>query len=462
MLIAVLSALPTATAFANTGPSLPSGGAGTAKRFTLPPRRLVAPGGLLSASELQKLLSKLPLNDLSTAQLAKYLARLEGISVLVELKLGLLSHEQLGVAGLEESLRNAIEQLGPSAELGELAEVENFLPALETALEGKLGGLLSVLLGALGAETGLESALGSLSLEQLVGALLESTTPHEQLAGELSGLAGGLFGELSAEHKLEGLLGGSEPTGGFTPKSVEEVAEELKTTPMAVSEELGQTAAQLPASATMLIAPLKDGKLAGVAPAVKGLVTGVLGGLGDGPEGEEGAGKEGSGSGEGKGPGSGTGSGEGGNGSGSSEGKGGSGEGKGTGGSGGPGGSGSGGSSGPTTVVLTMPGASPSTGAPTAKRKLGAISILSHKIRGQVATIVLSVPAAGSAALAGRGVRTTSKQAARAERLTVRVTLSRAASASLRHHRRLAVKLRASFRPTSGSPSSATVTVVFG
>ena len=194
-----------------------------------------------------------------------------------------------------------------------------------------------MLLGALGAETELKSALGSLGLEQLVGTLLKSTTPHEQLAGELSGLAGGLFGELSAEHKLEGLLGGSELTGGFAAKTVKEVSEELNTTPKAVSEELGQTTAQLPESATMLTAPLTDGKLAGVAPAVKGLVTGVLGNLDEAAreEGEEGGGKEGSGEGgkgsgegSGKGSGEGTGSGEG-KGSGSGEGGKGSGEGKG-------------------------------------------------------------------------------------------------------------------------------------
>jgi hypothetical protein len=481
-LVVALAALPTASALASTGPSLPGGGAGRAKRPSLSVGQLVTPGELLSAGELQTLLSALPLDDLSAAQLAHYLAALEGVSVLAELKLGLLSHEELGVAGLEESLRKAIEQLGPSAKLGELAKVEDILPALKTALEGKLGGLLAALLGELGAETGLESALGSLSLEQLVGSLLKSTTPHEQLAGELSGLTGGLFGELGAEHKLEGLLGGSELTGGFAPKSVKEVAEQLNTTPLAISEELGQTAAQLPESATMLTAPLKDGKLAGVAPAVKGLVTGVLGDLAEAPEGEgeEGGGKEGGGkggSGEGTGPGgegsgkgsgegtgsgegkgSGSGGGEGGKGGGGSgEGKGGSGEGKG---SGGEGGTGSGGSSGSTTVLLTMPGTSPA--ATAAKQTAGKVSILSHRVRGHVATIVLRVPDAGTATLAGKGVRGASKQAARAERLKLRVSLSRATAASLHHHHRLAMRLNASFHPTSGPSSSATVTVVFG
>jgi uncharacterized membrane protein YgcG len=451
-LIVTLAALPTASTLASTGPSLPGGGAGRAKRPSLSMRQLVTPGALLSAGELQKLLSALPLGDLSTAQLAHYLATLEGVSVLAELKLGLLSHEELGVAGLEESLSKAIEQLGPSAKLGELADVEDLLPALETVLEGKLGGLLAVLLGALGAEAGLESALSSLSLEQLVGSLLKYTTPHEQLAGELSGLAGGLFEELSAEHKLEGLLDGSELTGGFAPKSVKEVAAQLNTTPVAVSEELGQTAAQLPESATMLTAPLKDGKLAGVAPAAKGLVTGLLSDLGEAPEGEEGGGKggpEGTGSHEGESKGNSPGAGE-------DKGSGGGG------GQGGPGGSGSGGSSGSTTVVLTVPGTPAGKGTGVAKPKVGKVSILSHRVRGHIATITLRVPSAGTATVAGKGVHGVSRQAARSERLTLQVSLSKATSASLRHHRRrLAVKLEVSFHPTAGSGSSATATVVF-
>jgi hypothetical protein len=207
-----------------------------------------------------------------------------------------------------------------------------------------------------------------------------------------------------------------------------------------------------------------------VAPAVKGLVTGVLSDLGETPEGEgeEGSGKgggegKGSGEGPGEGKGSGPGSGEGGKGSGSGEGKGGSGEGKGSGGSGGQGGAaGSGGSSGSTTVLLTTPGASSPTAATASKQKTGKVSILSHKVHGHVATLVLRVPSAGTVSLAGKGMRSASRQAARAERLTLHVSLSRVASASLRHHRRLAVRLKASFHPTSGSISSATVTVIFG
>jgi hypothetical protein len=465
-LIALLATMPTAAALASPGPS--GSGASIPRHSTPAVGALTAPGELLPAGELEKLLSNLPLDDLGIAQLAHQLAELEGVSVLAELKLGLLSHEELGTAGLEESLRKAIEQLGPGAKLGELANVKDLLPALEAALEGKLGGLLGVLLGALpGGGPELESALGSLNLEQLVGSLLSSAKPQEQLATELSNLAGGLLGELGTEGKLEGLLG-SEPTGGFTLKSVREVAEELKSTPEAVSGELGESTQQLPETATMLTAPLATGKLAGLAPAVKGLALGLLGGgspegAGKGSSGEgngnggsgEGKSSGGAGEGSGKGTGEGNGSGSGGGGGESS----GSGAG---GGQGGPGGTGSGGPAGTTTILLTLPGA-PSTQSAAARSELGKVAVLSHRVRGHLATIVLHVPAAGTVILAGRGLRTVRRQAAKAERLTLNASLAKAATASLRRgrHHRLPVKLEISFKSASGSSSSAAVTVIF-
>ncbi|MGH2852795.1 MAG: hypothetical protein ACRDLF_01190, partial [Solirubrobacteraceae bacterium] len=463
-LIASLAAMPTASALASAGQSgagsSDSAAAASAQgRSTASVLPRVAPGELLPAGELESLLSTLPLNDLSAAQLAHYLAGLEGVSVLADLEVGLLSGKQLGVAGLEESLRKAIEQLGPAAKLGELAQVKGLLPALETALEGKLGGLLSVLLGALpGGEAGLKGALGSLSLDQLAGSLLSSTKPAEPLATELSALAGGLFGELGTEGKLGGLLG-SELTGPFAPMSVQEVAEELQTTSKAVSEELGQTAAQLPATATMLTAPLTKGKLMGVAPALDGLALGLLGGGTSETPGEDEPGKK---SGEGGGKGSGEGKGGSGEGSGKGSGEGTGSGGSGAGGQGGPGGTGSGGSAGGVTVLLSLP-ASPTQGtAATAAHKAGKVTILSHRVRGGLATIVLRVPTAGRVSITGRGVRSAVRDAAKAERLTLRVSLSKAAASSLRHsHRRLPVKLKASFKPTAGTGSSATITVRF-
>jgi hypothetical protein len=468
VLIASLAAMPVASALASAGQpgSGSSGsvaGASAQRRSVAAVLPQVAPGELLPTGELESLLSTLPLKDLSTAQLAHYLAGLKGINALTNLEKGLLSGKLLGEAGLEESLRKAIEQLGSGAKLGELAQVKGLLPALETALEGKLGGLLSVLLGALpGGESGLKSALGSLSLQQLAGSLLSSAKPEEQLATELSTLAGGLFGELGTEGKLKGLLG-SELTGAFAPMSVQEVAEELKTTPAAVSEALGQTTAELPATATMLTAPVTKGKLMGVAPALKGLALGLLGG-GETPGEGEGGGKGKSGEGEGGGKSSGEGKGGSGEGSGKGSGEGTGSGGSGAGGQGGPGGVGSGGSTGEVTVLLSVPSASSTQGtaAAAAKHKPDKLTILSHRVKGGVATIVIRVPAAGKVAVTGRDVRSAVRHAAKVERLTLRVSLSSAAAAALRRgHHRLRVKLKASFEPTVGAGSSTTITVSF-
>jgi hypothetical protein len=465
-LIATLATMPAATAVAAAGP-----GGGSRPAAVRP---AATPGELLTSGELQKLLASLPLQDLSAAQLAQYLAGLEGVSKLAGLKAGLLG-EQLGAAGLEQGLSEAIEELkvsDPTATLGELAN-------LKSPLEGKLGGLLKTLGGLLlpAQQKALEEALGSLNLSslnlnELASTLLGSTHPGEPLAGELATLAGGLFGEVNAEGTLGTMLGGATLTGSFAPKSVQQVSEELKSTPEAVSGELGQTTAQLPATTTMLTAPLSSGQLAGVAPAAKGLITGVLGDLDKG--GGEGSGK-GSGGGEG-----GSGSGEGKGGSGSGEGKGGSGEGKGGSGGagegqGGSGGSSSGGQGGPggaagsTTVVVTLPGASAAQGAggataAKAAAKADRVRILSHRVRGGVATVVVQAPAAGRVTLAGWGVRPATGRATKAGKLTLRVRLSKTGTAAAHRARghRMAVRLEVSFKPTHGSSSAASTTVELG
>ncbi len=454
-LIAALAALPTATALASAGP-VGSGAGGSAQRLATAVRPATTPGELLSAGKLEELLARLPLSSLSATQLAHYLAGLEGVGTLAGLQ-GLLGHD-LGAAGVEGALAEAIAQLklgNPSATLGELANARDLLPALE----GHLAGLLKLLGSPLSAEqkAALEHALGSLNLDQLASSLLGSAQPSEQLAGELSTLAGGLFGELSSG-ELSSLLG-SSLTSGFAAKTEGAVAEELHTTPTAVSEALGQTAPPLPETTTMLTAPLTSGALVGVAPAVEGLAMGLLhdagageGGKGTG-EGEGGSGSGGDGKGSGEG---GSGTGQGGNGAGGGGSQGGSGEG---------GHGGQGGSTGGTTILVTLPSVPSSTQAAStvAKHTLGKVRVLSYRVRGHVATLVLQVPSAGRVLLAGVGVRSAGAHAAKAERLTLRVSLSKAVVASLRRNRRhrLAVKLTASFKPAAGSDSSATVTVTF-
>lgn len=454
-LIVSLATLPSATALATAGS--PSSAAGSRSGPTSAIKPSATPGELLPAGELQTLLASLPLTDLSAAQLAHYLAGLEGVSGLTGLE-GLLGGE-LGAAGLEQGLREAIEQLQLSntPTLGSLANVEEVLPALEGTLEGTLKKLLGSLLDE-SQQKALEGALETVNLDKLVSTLLGSTQSGEQLATELATLSGSLFGELGTEGKLNGLLG-STLAGAFTPKTVEEVAGELKMPPAAVSEELGQTATELPKTATMLTAPLTSGKLVAVAPKLGGLALGVLGDLeglgegtgeGEGKGGGEGKGKETEGTGKGTGEGTGKGTGEGGSNGGS---PGGSGGGQG----------GAGGSTGQTTILLSLPDTSSAQKASTSAKPSGRVAFLSHRVRGGVATITLWAPAAGRLTLAGRGVRAGYARAVKAQRIVLRVTLSKASIASLRRsrHHRVEVRLKATFKPASGSASSATMPITF-
>jgi hypothetical protein len=60
-------------------------------------------------------------------------------------------------------------------------------------------------------------------------------------------------------------------------------------------------------------------------------------------------------------------------------------------------------------------------------------------------------------------VRSLRAQVSKAERVTLRITLSKAGTASLRKHRHgLKLELNASFAPVSGASSSAATTVKVG
>ena len=228
---------------------------------------------------------------------------MHGIGALASLHVLLPLPSELGVAGLEQGLNEAIMQLAEAARLesreatlGELLNPGDLLPKLM----GKLNSQLALLGLALGEseEKSLTKALGSLDLDQLVGSLLSTTKEPAQLTG-LSNLAGGLFEEIGPG-SVKGLLG-STLGGKFQPTTVEAVAEELGSSSEAVSGELGETAAQLPAGATMLTAPLTKGGVMGIAPAAKGLALGLLRSVSSegtsGESGKEGAGGNGSGGG---------------------------------------------------------------------------------------------------------------------------------------------------------------------
>jgi hypothetical protein len=432
--IALLAAMPTASALASSGAS-----GGSDPSHTVPggaPRPQTAPGELLSPGQLQTLLATLPLSDLSTTQLAHYLAGLEDISVLASLQVGLPETEELGLAGLEEGLSHGIEQLGPGATIGELANTAVLLPDIEAKLDDLLTSLLGSALGS-SQQQDLSEALATLNLDQLVGALLASTKEPAQLSG-LADLTGKLFEELGPGG-LEGILGSSPLAGGFAPTTVENVAHELGTTPEALSGELGQNASQLPAATTMLTAPVTDGKLLAVAPAVKGLALGLLG-----------AGEEAAGAGSGAG-------------GGTSEGGGSGGSGKGA--SGAPGTSGSGGNAGNLTVVVNMPSAQAAVSTPASAAKSAKpskVKVLSWRTEGTRATITLLTPAAGRLTLGGHGVTSTTRTVAHATRVSLKVRLSKAGIASLHRRRgRLKIKLDAAFKTTAGARSAATATLSF-
>jgi hypothetical protein len=110
---------------------------------------------------------------------------------------------------------------------------------------------------------------------------------------------------------------------------------------------------------------------------------------------------------------------------------------------------------------LSAPGASGS--GSTAKGALTKLEILSRGVRGDAATLVLDVPAAGTLVLSGKGVRSVREQVDRAERVSVRAVLTKAGAALLRKRRhRLEVKLEVSFAPVSGTRSSTATAVAFG
>ena len=93
------------------------------------------------------------------------------------------------------------------------------------------------------------------------------------------------------------------------------------------------------------------------------------------------------------------------------------------------------------------------------------IVVLSHRVRGHKAILIVKVPAAGRVSAGGKGLAARHKRPGKSRDITIAVPLSRAGlSALARSHRhRLAVKVRLGFVPKAKkSPkSSASATVVF-
>jgi len=358
------------------------------------------------------------IGDLAGSLSPQQLAALQGI--FGEL-VGNLSGE--GLAGLQGTLAGLLGGLGTA----------KLTPVLQT-LEGALGGSqltqLQALLGSLG-------SLSAPELQAQLDELLSQLSPTQ-----LGTLLGELFGDLNPA-QLQGVLGELLGELGFTVGTAGEVAEGLGMSSEDLASQIGVEGKDLPSDTKALTAPLeKEGAVMGLMNDLDGLSLGVLG---------KGPGEPGSGSGAG-------------NGSGGSS----------SGGAGGNGGSPGGGSSNPLagagstvvnlgfapTTATAQPVAAKSTSAVKPKAK---VKILSHRVRGTVATLVVQVPAAGGLSVKGRDARSVSRQVSGSERVTLRVPLTHAAVTALhRGHRRMKAKLNVAFKAAAGgASSSASTTVTF-
>jgi hypothetical protein len=494
-LIALLAALPTAPAVAGAGtPSATSTEGGNS--INIPPAQLGSIASSLpvedlglTSSELERKLSALPgltgLGGIEKTLLHTLLSTLPPSTTLNSLLgsvLTLLKAEitpsQL-IDELESSAQSPTEvaqvlsdlagglnstQLGElQGVLGTLVEAlsSGQLSQLQSSLETLLGGLPSGELPPL--LTPLEGTLTGSGLTQLQALLknLGSLTPpqlqtqlQELVSGldpsQLATLLSGLFGSLSPS-QLQSPVGELLEGLSFTPTTAGQLAGSLETSLEELAPALGTTPQNLSAKLPALTAPLsKGGQLVSLVEGVGGLSLGVLGGSGAegpkspkvpvGPKGSEG-----------------------------SQGSGGSGGASGQDSDGGSGGSGGSDTAGTTMVLVSvLPAAAPTTGGSSAAarsttaKKLAKVKILSHKVNGRVATLVVQVPSAGRLTLSGAGARSVSQKVGKAGRVTIEVVLSKVGTASLRkHHNRLKVKFKAAFKPSSGAASTATATVSF-
>jgi hypothetical protein len=373
---ALLAALPTAAA------------SGAAPQVTVPP-----------TEQVEEVLGQTPLGSLPSGEVTEKLSELPSLG-------------GLEPATLEQALKEVIETLtGKGATLEELLSGEGAKQLQEKLTEalGPLAGKLEELLGG-NPLAKLEEALKGTPVSELISKLLSGS-------GEPKALIEQILSGINPE-ALQSLLGSLLSGAPVETSTVEQLANQLGTTPQALAEQVGKTAEELPGTTMALLAPLANGEKLGVIPNANGLTVGLIKSATEtvGSTGGNGA------------PGS----------------------------PGGPGGSGSPGSSTPSTPPA------PSAGA--ANAKAGKLKVLSHSFKGHRATIVVQVTAAGALTLSGKNLKTVHREAAKAERVTLHPVLTRAGASSLRRHgrrRSLKVPIKVSFKPVSGATSSATVPLVF-
>lgn len=385
-----------------------------AQAATTPPEIVPVPPAATS-----EVLEAIPLEDLNASELAKVIGSRPGLEGLPETTL---------TAALEEVLAKLA---GKGVTVEGLGEPGELVPKIEQALKKLLSPseLLALLKGE-SLTSILTKALGSLEPEEVIKKAMEASShPEELLTQALSGVN---------PEELEKAVGSTLAGEPFTKTSVGELESSLGTTPEQFTQALGTSSEKLPETAKAFTAPLSNGQTLGVLDELQSIGLATLKGEGGGIGGVGGNGGE---------------AGNGGSGSGGSGGKGGN---------GGPGGSGSGAPGAGTTVLVGAPG--PAGGSPAASSAaVGKVKVLSRRVHGNTATIVLQVPSAGSLTVSGGGVKKVIEQTAKSERVTVKTTLTKAGVASRRRHRSgVSVKLTVTFKPVSGAASAASTTAHFG
>jgi AcrR family transcriptional regulator len=381
-------------------------------------------GSLFTPQAVQELLAQIPAGgsggiapvDLEVPKLAKVLVELPGISGLPALS------GPGGTEAVEAALEEAIDKLLAHEELplGELLSPQKLTAELLPKLEASTGLPIATLVEALlhkSPEAVLNEGLSSVDLSELLAKLLGSSENPTQLIDELL--------EKLNPATLEALLG-SLPTGSPVQNlSLAELAAELAKTPQALAESLGQSLTTLPETAEAATQALSGGNELALIKGVEGLSFGLV------ERANAGAGAGGDGGGSGSA----------------------------TNGSNGA----NGGKPGSSTVIVMVPASSPPSATPTtaAAAAIGKVKIISHKVSGNKATLVVQVPSAGRLTVSGSGFKKVTQQTAKAERVTVHTTLTKARAASLHkhHNRRTSIKLTSTFVPISGHSSAASASV---
>jgi hypothetical protein len=93
-----------------------------------------------------------------------------------------------------------------------------------------------------------------------------------------------------------------------------------------------------------------------------------------------------------------------------------------------------------------------------------AITVTSHKVKGDTATIAVTVPAAGKLAATAKGLSKGSGKSSKAGTVRVKLTLTKGEVARLAKHpgRKLKARVKLQFNPTKGASLTTTTTVLIG